>query len=82
MEKEQQAVNKFSEYLTECGFYFANISNPTKTLFGDVVPDSVKNSRIKDPNGTEEENNAPPKVKVADKGAKFANYLQIMNAVQ
>ncbi len=75
-------MNKFSEYLTECGFYFANISNPTKTLFGDLVPDSVKSRKIKDPDATEEENDAPPKVKTADKGTKFANYLQIMNAVQ
>ena len=82
VETVEAAVSNFSQYLTECGFYFANIKDPNKTLYGETVPKSVKNKKIKDPDKTEKENNAPPKVKAADPGSKFANYLQIVNAIQ
>lgn len=78
----EAVVSKFSVYLAEQGFYFANIANPTKTLYGETVPKSVKSQKIKDPSESDEVNDAPPKVKAADPGSKFANYLQIVNAIQ
>lgn len=78
----EAAVSKFSEYLTEQGFYFANIANPIKTLYGETVPDSVKSKKIKDSRKTKEENDGPPKVMAANPTNKFANYLQIVNAIQ
>lgn len=79
---EAVAVNKFSEYLTETGFYFANISNPNKTIYGQNVPQAMKTKKIKDPSESEAENNAPPKELTAAKNQKLTSYLQIVNAVQ
>lgn len=79
---EAAVANKFSEYLTEQGFYFANISNPNKTLFGANVPQSVKSKKIKDPSESEECNDLPPKVLAAAKNEKLTNYFQIVNAIQ
>lgn len=73
---------KFSEYLNECGFYFANIADPNKTLYGETVPDSVKSKKIKDSSKTEEENNEPPRVKSSNPSSKRVNYFQIVNSIQ
>lgn len=79
---EAAVANKFSEYLTEQGFYFANISNPNKTLFGANVPKSSKSKKIKDPSENDESNDLPPKVLAAAKNEKLTNYFQIVNAIQ
>lgn len=80
---EAVAVSKlFSEYLTEQGFYFMNISNPNKTLFGANIPASKKSKKITDPSESEEVNDAPPKVLAAAKNEKMANYFQVVNAIQ
>ncbi len=79
---EAVAVNKFSEFLTEQGFYFANISDPNKTLFGANVPAAKKSKKIKDPSESESCNAAPPKVLAAAKNEKLTNYFQIVNAIQ
>lgn len=79
---EAAAVTKFSEYLTEQGFYFANIADPNKTLFGANVPQSKKSKRIKDPSESDEKNSAPPKVLAAAKNEKLTNYFQLVNAIQ
>lgn len=72
---EEVVVSKqiFSDYLNECGFYFANITNPDKTLFGaDIKPDKKKSKKNKkDKLETNPLNNE-----------KLTNYLQIVNSVQ
>lgn len=75
-------ANKFSEYLNESGFYFANIANPNKTLFGADVPKSKKSKKIKDPSDSAAANDAPPKVLAAARNEKLTNYLQVVNAIQ
>lgn len=79
---EAAVNNKFSEYLIETGFYFANINNPNKTLFGANVPKSKKTKKIKDPSENEVYNDAPPKVLAATKNEKLTNYFQVVNAIQ
>lgn len=79
---EAVAVSKFSEYLVETGFYFANIANPNKTLFGADVPQSKKSKKIKDPSESEACNDLPPKVLAAAKNQKLTNYIQVVNAIQ
>lgn len=79
---EAVVASKFSEYLAEQGFYFVNISNPNKTLFGADVPQSKKSKKIADPSESKESNEQPPKVLVAAKNEKMANYFQIVNAIQ
>lgn len=63
---------KFSEYLNECGFYFSNIVNPNKTLFGAEVKDKKPAKKKKkgelEPNPLNNE--------------KLTNYFQIVNAIQ
>lgn len=75
-------MSKFSEYLTETGFYFANISNPNKTLFGNDIPQSKKTNKIKDPSESEAVNELPPKELAAAKNQKLTTYLQVVNAIQ
>lgn len=68
----------FSEYLNECGFYFANIANPDKTLFGDKIKDADKKKgkdKKKKKDGKELETNPLH-------NSKLANYFQIVNSVQ
>lgn len=80
---EAVAVSKqhFSEYLNECGFYFANIANPDKTLFGDKIKDADKkkgkgkSKKNKKKDGKELEANPLH-------NSKLANYFQIVNSVQ
>ena len=82
---EAVVASKFSEYLAEQGFYFVNISNPNKTLFGADVPQSKKSKKIADPSESKESkesNEEPPKVLAAAKNEKMANYFQIVNAIQ
>lgn len=79
---EVAVATKFSEYLTESGFYFANIANPNKTLFGETVPNSKKSKKIKDPSDSAESNDAPPKVLAASRNEKITNYLQMVNSIQ
>lgn len=79
---EAAVASKFSEYLTEQGFYFANIADPNKTLFGANVPQSKKSKRIKDPSESDTKNSAPPKVLAAAKNEKLTNYFQLVNAIQ
>lgn len=79
---EAVVASKFSEYLAEQGFYFVNISNPNKTLFGADVPQSKKSKKIADPSESKESNEQPPKVLAAAKNEKMANYFQIVNAIQ
>ena len=62
-------MNKFSDYLNEQGFYFSNINNPDKTLFG---ADIKKNKKAK----------KDPKEDEQKKAAKLSNYLQIFNSIQ
>ncbi len=78
----EAAVSKFSEYLVETGFYFANISNPNKTLFGANVPQSKKSKKIKDPSESKACNDLPPKILDAAKNEKLTNYFQVVNAIQ
>lgn len=75
-------ANKFSEYLAENGFYFANIANPNKTLFGETVPQSKKSKRIKAPSESEESNDSPPKVLAAERNEKLTTYLLVVNSIQ
>lgn len=78
---EAVAVSKFSEYLVETGFYFANINDPNKTIYGQVVPDDMKSEKIADPKDPKSKNK-PPKIATADKDVKFATYLQIASSIQ
>lgn len=75
-------ASKFSEYLIENGFYFANIANPNKTLFGADVPKSKKSKKIKDPSESDATNDLPPKVLAAAKNEKLTTYFQVVNAIQ
>ncbi len=79
---EAAVVSKFSEYLAESGFYFANIANPNKTLFGVDVPKSKKTKKIKDPSESEARNEQPPKELAAVKNVKLTTYFQVVNAIQ
>lgn len=79
---EAAVANKFSEYLAENGFYFVNIANPNKTLFGADVPKSKKTKKIKDPSESEACNEQPPKVLAAAKNEKLTTYFQVVNAIQ
>lgn len=79
---EAAVATKFSEYLTENGFYFANIANPNKTLFGETVPKSKKSKKIKDHSESEESNDSPPKVLAAARNEKLTTYLQVVNSIQ
>lgn len=67
----------FSEYLNECGFYFANITNPDKTLFGADVKIKSDKKKKKPKNGKKDKLEANPL-----HNEKFANYLQVVNSVQ
>lgn len=76
----EAAVSKqnFSEYLNECGFYFANIANPDKTLFGDTVKDSDKKKAKKKKKGEDEKELKSNPMH----NSKLANYFQVVNSVQ
>lgn len=80
--KVAAVANKFSEYLIEVGFYFVNISDPNKTIYGERIPDDKKSEKIKDPKKTKKENDKPPKVLAADEAQKLTSYLQIANSIQ
>lgn len=71
-------MSKFSTYLTEQGFYFANISNPNKTLFGADIVQPTKKKKEVDEKDVEKES----KAKGVTTNSKIAKYLQIVNSIQ
>ena len=76
-------ATKFSEYLNESGFYFANIADPNKTLYGqNVTTAKNKSKKVKDPSESKTCNDAPPKDLAASKNEKLATYFQLVNAIQ
>lgn len=72
------AVNKFSDYLKESGFYFCNINNPNSDIYGNVEKPSKKIKKEKD------SDKDATKKKKADSGEyhKLTTYLKIVNSIQ
>lgn len=76
---EAQAVNKFSEYLVETGFYFVNISSPNKTLFGDTVVPSSNTKKKSTKTDKKQSDNSDD---VGFYNSKLSKYFQIVNSIQ
>ena len=78
---EVVVANKFSEYLIEQGFYFANINNPKKTIYGQELPKETKSTAIDNPDESEEEKELEGKNILTNPQQKLTTYLQIVAAI-
>lgn len=81
VEEKVAVVNKFSDYLNESGFYFANIANPNTTLFGNNVVQSKQSDKITTSKESKPVKTPTKKADVCDHH-KLSTYLKIVNAIQ
>lgn len=75
-------MSKFSEYLVETGFYFANISNPNKTLYGNTVVQPTTKGNRKKKKADDSECVKSDTCDDVKKNIKLSTYFQLVNAIQ
>jgi hypothetical protein len=79
---ENNMSQKFSEYLTETGFYLSNIENPYKTIYGNDIIHNKKKNKSKSSKETYDEKEKCSTELRNKKIRKLSNYFQIFNSIQ